>query len=67
MEGVPLIHGTTPGERNQASNDGTDKDETADHIDAGELLLPSVFALILGVQEDEEACKCHWKSQTEPL
>lgn len=59
MEGVPLIYGTAPGERNQARYDGTNEDEIADHIDASELLLPVGLTLIIDVQEDEKTCKCN--------
>ena len=63
MEGIPLIHGTTPGEHNQASHDGANEDEIADYVDASELLFSPSLALIIDVQEDEETCKCDCRSQ----
>ena len=52
MESVPLIHGTTPGECDQASHDGTNEDEIADHVNASKLLLPISLSLVVDVQED---------------
>jgi hypothetical protein len=63
VEGVPLIHSTTPGERNEARYDSTNEDEIADHIDASELLPPAGLTLIIDVQEDEETCKGNYEGQ----
>lgn len=63
MECIPLIHGTAPGECNQAGHDGAHENEIANHIDASKLLLPSSLALIIDVEEDEETCKGNFRSQ----